>query len=110
MTLDKMLMTNQGIRLNFLYICNICAAPKYVTVQIYVYTSTRKNSNVNVAVCSFDRSLINAPGPCVLFATPGMISGGFSLEVFRQWAPCEGNLIMLPGYDFHLLTYMHVHH
>ncbi|KZV54720.1 cleavage and polyadenylation specificity factor subunit 3-II [Dorcoceras hygrometricum] len=53
---------------------------------------------MNSAVCSFDRSLINAPGPCVLFATPGMISGGFSLEVFRQWAPCEGNLVMLPGY------------
>ncbi|KAG8387891.1 hypothetical protein BUALT_Bualt02G0068600 [Buddleja alternifolia] len=49
-------------------------------------------------VCSFDRSMINAPGPCVLFATPGMISGGFSLEVFRQWAPHEGNLVMLPGF------------
>ncbi|XP_068660015.1 cleavage and polyadenylation specificity factor subunit 3-II isoform X1 [Aristolochia californica] len=49
-------------------------------------------------VCSFDRSLINAPGPCVLFATPGMISGGFSLEVFKQWAPSELNLITLPGY------------
>lgn len=49
-------------------------------------------------VCPFDRSLINAPGPCVLFATPGMISGGFSLEVFKQWAPSEMNLITLPGY------------
>lgn len=49
-------------------------------------------------VHSFERSMINAPGPCVLFATPGMISGGFSLEVFKQWAPCEQNLITLPGY------------
>ncbi|KAK9277709.1 hypothetical protein L1049_007256 [Liquidambar formosana] len=49
-------------------------------------------------VSSFDRSLINAPGPCVLFATPGMISGGFSLEVFKQWAPSELNLVTLPGY------------
>ncbi|XP_011098501.1 cleavage and polyadenylation specificity factor subunit 3-II isoform X1 [Sesamum indicum] len=49
-------------------------------------------------VLSFDRSLINAPGACVLFATPGMISGGFSLEVFKQWAPCEKNLVTLPGY------------
>ncbi|KAK1309067.1 Cleavage and polyadenylation specificity factor subunit 3-II [Acorus calamus] len=49
-------------------------------------------------VCSFDRSLINSPGPCVLFATPGMISGGFSLEVFKQWAPSELNLVTLPGY------------
>ncbi|KAL4569465.1 hypothetical protein LXL04_025103, partial [Taraxacum kok-saghyz] len=49
-------------------------------------------------VHSFDRSLLDAPGPCVLFATPGMISGGFSLEVFKHWAPCESNLITLPGY------------
>ncbi|KAK9167378.1 hypothetical protein Scep_002569 [Stephania cephalantha] len=26
-----------------------------------------------------------------------MISGGFSLEVFKQWAPSEMNLIALPG-------------
>ncbi|MBA0751177.1 hypothetical protein Gogos_002535 [Gossypium gossypioides] len=49
-------------------------------------------------VRNFDRSLINAPGPCVLFATPGMIVGGFSLEVFMQWAPSENNLVTLPGY------------
>ncbi|XP_039127819.1 LOW QUALITY PROTEIN: cleavage and polyadenylation specificity factor subunit 3-II [Dioscorea cayenensis subsp. rotundata] len=46
----------------------------------------------------FERSFINASGPCVLFATPGMISGGFSLEVFKQWAPAEINLVTLPGY------------
>ncbi|RVW34537.1 Cleavage and polyadenylation specificity factor subunit 3-II [Vitis vinifera] len=50
-----------------------------------------------MCVRSFDRSLINAPGPCVLFATPGMISGGFSLEVFKLWAPSEMNLVTLPG-------------
>lgn len=49
-------------------------------------------------VHNFERSMINAPGPCVLFATPGMLSGGFSLEVFKQWAPYEQNLIALPGY------------
>lgn len=49
-------------------------------------------------VQAFDRSMINAPGPCVLFATPGMLTGGFSLEVFMQWAPCETNLVTLPGY------------
>lgn len=49
-------------------------------------------------VCDFDRSLINAPGPCVLFATPGMINGGFSLEVFKHWATSEKNLVTLPGY------------
>lgn len=49
-------------------------------------------------VSKFDRSLLNAPGPCVLFATPGMITGGFSLEVFKNWAPSERNLVTLPGY------------
>ncbi|CAN1305957.1 Cleavage and polyadenylation specificity factor subunit 3-II [Linum perenne] len=49
-------------------------------------------------VVGFERSQINAPGPCVLFATPGMISGGLSLEVFKQWAPSEVNLVTLPGY------------
>ncbi|KAH9325980.1 hypothetical protein KI387_006158, partial [Taxus chinensis] len=49
-------------------------------------------------VSNFDRSQINAPGPCVLFATPGMISGGLSLDVFKEWAPSEKNLITLPGY------------
>ncbi|KAK9150942.1 hypothetical protein Syun_009251 [Stephania yunnanensis] len=43
------------------------------------------------------RTFINASGPCVLFASPRMISGGFSLEVFKQWAPFEKNLIALPG-------------
>ncbi|KAK9162423.1 hypothetical protein Syun_003325 [Stephania yunnanensis] len=28
-----------------------------------------------------------------------MISGGFSLEVFKQWAPSENNLIALPGFE-----------
>ncbi|XP_038901169.1 cleavage and polyadenylation specificity factor subunit 3-II isoform X2 [Benincasa hispida] len=49
-------------------------------------------------VQKFDRSMIDAPGPCILFATPGMISGGFSLEVFKRWAPSKSNLITLPGY------------
>lgn len=52
---------------------------------------------LDVAVQNFERSMIDAPGPCVLFATPGMISGGFSLEVFKHWAPSEKNLVTLPG-------------
>ncbi|XP_027360928.1 cleavage and polyadenylation specificity factor subunit 3-II isoform X2 [Abrus precatorius] len=49
-------------------------------------------------VHQFERSMIDAPGPCVLFATPGMITGGFSLEAFKHWAPSENNLVTLPGY------------
>ncbi|XP_019462189.1 PREDICTED: cleavage and polyadenylation specificity factor subunit 3-II isoform X2 [Lupinus angustifolius] len=49
-------------------------------------------------VHNFERSMIDAPGPCVLFATPGMLSGGFSLEVFKHWGPSEKNLVTLPGF------------
>jgi len=48
--------------------------------------------------------MLDAPGPCVLFATPGMILGGFSLEVFKHWAPSEKNLVTLPGYA-HLYSF-----
>ncbi|KAJ8500626.1 hypothetical protein OPV22_011178 [Ensete ventricosum] len=68
------------------------------TSQKIKETSSVRNTFDFKHVCPFDRSLINAPGPCVLFATPGMISGGFSLEVFKQWAPSELNLVTLPGY------------
>ncbi|KAL7148477.1 hypothetical protein ABFS83_06G180800 [Erythranthe nasuta] len=60
-------------------------------------TYTTRNPFDFKNVCSFDRSLIHAPGPCVLFATPAMISG-FSLEVFKLWAPDEKNLVTLTGY------------
>jgi len=46
----------------------------------------------------FRRGDADMPGPCVLFATPGMLHGGQSLEVFRSWAPDPRNLIILPGY------------
>ncbi|CAN6217580.1 unnamed protein product [Urochloa humidicola] len=51
-------------------------------------------------VCHFERSFIDNPGPCVLFATPGVISinAGFSFEVFKKWASSEKNLVTLPGY------------
>jgi hypothetical protein len=38
------------------------------------------------------------PGPMVLFATPGMLHGGLSSEVFKKWAPGENNLCIMPGY------------
>ncbi|KNC69589.1 hypothetical protein SARC_17900, partial [Sphaeroforma arctica JP610] len=34
----------------------------------------------------------------VLFATPGMLHGGTSLEVFCKWAPDPKNMIIMPGY------------
>jgi hypothetical protein len=38
-------------------------------------------------------------GPCVLFATPGMLHGGASLEAFKAWAGSPLILVILPGYQ-----------
>ncbi|KAI9228864.1 MAG: cleavage and polyadenylation-specific factor 3-like protein, partial [Piptocephalis tieghemiana] len=43
-------------------------------------------------------SYFSRPGPCVLFATPGMVNAGTSLTAFTQWAPDPRNMIILPGY------------
>ncbi|KAF8067260.1 CPSF73-II [Scenedesmus sp. PABB004] len=50
-------------------------------------------------VLPWSAELTHAPGPCVLFATPGMLQGGTSLEVFKAWAPCANNLVLLPSYQ-----------
>ncbi|KYQ94230.1 integrator complex subunit 11 [Tieghemostelium lacteum] len=46
----------------------------------------------------FQSHLVDAPGPMVLFATPGMLHAGASLEVFKKWAPSELNMVIIPGY------------
>eukprot|EP00299_Pterocystis_sp_00344_P004634 c158_g1_i1.p1 GENE.c158_g1_i1~~c158_g1_i1.p1 ORF type:complete len:365 (+),score=37.55 c158_g1_i1:485-1579(+) len=47
---------------------------------------------------SFDLEVANQTGAMVLFATPGMLHAGMSLEVFKLWAPDSKNLILIPGY------------
>lgn len=46
----------------------------------------------------FDRSYIDNPGPMVVFATPGMLHAGLSLQIFKKWAPSEQNMVIMPGY------------
>ncbi|CAJ0577099.1 unnamed protein product, partial [Mesorhabditis spiculigera] len=46
----------------------------------------------------FDMQLANDPGPMVLFSTPGMLHGGQSLRVFKQWCDNPKNMIIMPGY------------
>lgn len=46
----------------------------------------------------FDRSYIDNPGPMVVFATPGMLHAGLSLQIFRKWASFEKNMVIMPGY------------
>ena len=46
----------------------------------------------------FEMAFADNPGPQVLFASPGMLHAGISLEVFKKWAPDQNNLVILPGY------------
>ncbi|VEN39741.1 unnamed protein product [Callosobruchus maculatus] len=47
---------------------------------------------------AFDRQYIDNPGPMVVFATPGMLHAGLSLQIFKKWAPNENNMIIMPGF------------
>ncbi|KAI8067641.1 beta-lactamase-like protein [Gilbertella persicaria] len=44
------------------------------------------------------KSYLDAKGPMVLFATPGMLNAGTSLQVFQKWAPDPKNMVIMPGY------------
>ena len=46
----------------------------------------------------FERAYADKAGPMVLFATPGMLHAGMSLEVFKKWCDSELNMCILPGY------------
>ncbi|KAF9090852.1 Integrator complex subunit 11 [Mortierella sp. AD031] len=47
---------------------------------------------------AWDRAFIDNPGPMVVFATPGMLHSGTSLELFKKWAPDPKNMVIMPGY------------
>ena len=44
------------------------------------------------------KASLDALGPAVLFATPGMLHSGFSLEVFTKWCTSKANLVVFTGY------------
>ncbi|KAJ3213782.1 Integrator complex subunit 11 [Dinochytrium kinnereticum] len=46
----------------------------------------------------FERSMADDPGPMVLFASPGMLHSGLSLDIFKKWCGDAKNMIILPGY------------
>lgn len=46
----------------------------------------------------FDRAYMDNPGSMVVFATPGMLHAGLSLQLFKKWAPYENNMVIMPGY------------
>ncbi|XP_022198150.2 integrator complex subunit 11 [Nilaparvata lugens] len=46
----------------------------------------------------FDKAYIDNPGAMVVFATPGMLHAGLSLQIFKKLAPNENNMIIMPGF------------
>ena len=46
----------------------------------------------------FDKGYMDNPGAMVVFATPGMLHAGLSLQIFRRWASNEKNMVIMPGY------------
>ena len=49
-------------------------------------------------ITQFDRGTIRSKDPMVLIATPGMLHGGLSLAVFKEWCEDSKNTIIIPGY------------
>ncbi|XP_061456507.1 integrator complex subunit 11 isoform X1 [Rhineura floridana] len=47
---------------------------------------------------AFDRAYADNPGPMVVFATPGMLHAGQSLQIFKKWSGNEKNMVIMPGY------------
>jgi integrator complex subunit 11 len=47
---------------------------------------------------TFDKVLLLNPSPMVLFATPGMLHGGLSLSIFKEWCSESKNTVIIPGY------------
>ncbi|XP_055329377.1 integrator complex subunit 11-like [Paramacrobiotus metropolitanus] len=49
-------------------------------------------------ISTFERAFADNPGPMVVFASPGMLHAGLSLQLFRKWAPDPKNMVILPGF------------
>lgn len=49
-------------------------------------------------ITAFEMAYADQEGPMVLFASPGMLHAGTSLNVFKKWAPNPQNMVILPGY------------
>ncbi|XP_067930415.1 integrator complex subunit 11-like [Watersipora subatra] len=47
---------------------------------------------------AFEKTYMDNPGPMVVFATPGMLHAGLSLQIFKRWCTSEKNVIIMPGY------------
>jgi integrator complex subunit 11 len=87
--------TNEKIKETF---TQRCLPPHPTRSQLSLTPPPLRNMFAFPRIQPFDRALISTPTPLVLFASPGMLHGGLSLEVFRQWASNKWNLVVIPGY------------
>lgn len=46
----------------------------------------------------FESHVVDAPGPMVIFSSPGMLHSGPSLAAFKKLCGSEKNLVIFPGY------------
>ena len=47
----------------------------------------------------FDKNLIRSSSPMVVFATPGMLHGGMSMNLFKEWCGGENNTFDHPWFS-----------
>jgi predicted metal-dependent RNase len=47
----------------------------------------------------FTHAMIYDSEPRVVLASPGMLNGGQSLEIFREWCKDKRNLVVIPGHS-----------
>lgn len=77
------------------------------TTSIYKLFITYMNENIREMaenpfifknIKPFDKNMLFSPEPMVLFASPGMLNGGMSLNIFKKWCNDKNNLVIIPGY------------
>lgn len=61
-------------------------------------TFIKKNMFNFQHVQSLETASIKSEHPMVCFASPGMLHGGYSLQIFKEWAGNERNAVIIPGY------------
>lgn len=70
---------------------------KYIKAYQKEYSDAKGSVNFEILIVF---AFQNRPysGPMVVFATPGMLHAGQSLEIFKKWCTDEKNCIIMPGY------------
>ena len=91
--------TNQKIKETFVQRYALAAGLHRVSLASIAHSHSMHSNMFDFKhIKSFEKSMADHPGPMVLFATPGMLHAGLSLEVFKKWAGSERNMVVIPGY------------